>query len=164
MERAGRTTRERTCGRRWAVLAVTAGLLAGCGRAPAPGPPSAGSSPSGSPTAGATRVIVRTVATGPAVSGRASSYSRQLQGRPTASGEAYDERRLTAASRTQPLGSRLRVCRAGRCVVVVVNDRGPYDGRLMLDLSGAAAKRLGLRDLGTVTATPVREVRVRVPG
>ncbi len=170
MERAGRTTRDgargRCRGRAWVALAATAGLLVGCGGGPAPEPSAAslpGAGSSTSPSAGATRLVTRTVATGPAVSGRASSYSRQLQGRPTTSGEAYDERRLTAASRTLPLGSLVRVCRGARCLVVRVNDRGPHDGRLMLDLSGAAAKGLGLGDLGTVTATPVREVRVRVP-
>src|SRR5581483_2190751 len=77
--------------------------------------------------------------------GRASWYGRQHQRRPTASGEPYDMRALTCAHRTLPLGTRVLVTNLdnGRSVELRVNDRGPFvDGRI-LDLSYAAAERLG---------------------
>lgn len=68
---------------------------------------------------------------------------------------------LTAAHRTLPFGTRLRVCRAGRCTIVRVNDRGPYAGRRILDLSRGAAAQIGLLDNGVsrVTATVVARRR-----
>ena len=78
--------------------------------------------------------------------GLASWYGQRHQGRPTASGEAYDINRLTAAHRTLPFGTRLRVTNVenGRSVVVRVNDRGPHVAGRVLDLSLGAAKALGL--------------------
>ncbi len=75
----------------------------------------------------------------------------------TASGERFAPNGLTAAHRTLPLGTRLRVCRHGQCVVVRVNDRGPakWTGRT-LDLSRGAAARLGM--IGTGVATVQTEV------
>lgn len=72
-------------------------------------------------------------------------YSDQYQGRPTASGEVYDRRALTAAHASLPFGSIIRVAnfKTGRMVDVRVNDRKGMDGR-MLNLSGAAAHRIGL--------------------
>jgi rare lipoprotein A len=77
--------------------------------------------------------------------GKASWYGEPHHGRKTASGERYDMHALTAAHRTLPLGTKLRVTNVenGRAVVVRVNDRGPYiDGRV-IDLSRAAARQLG---------------------
>jgi rare lipoprotein A len=113
-------------------------------------------------TAPGTRTVVRTVAAGPTFRGQASWYGPGFQGRPTASGERYDAEGMTAASKTLPLGTRLRVCRASRCVVVRVNDRGPYVGDRVLDLSHAAAVQLGFDGVAVVTATPIKTVRVRV--
>lgn len=78
--------------------------------------------------------------------GAASYYSDALEGRPTASGEPYRGGELTAAHRTLPFGSRVRVSNPsnGRSVVVRVNDRGPFAGRRVIDLSRSAASRLGL--------------------
>ena len=78
--------------------------------------------------------------------GLASWYGQRHQGRPTASGEAYDMNRLTAAHRTFPFGTRLRVTNVenGRSVVVRVNDRGPHVSGRVLDLSLGAAKALGM--------------------
>ena len=59
------------------------------------------------------------------------------------------------SKRTLPFGTRLRVCRSGRCVVVRINDRGPYVGQRVLDLSYAAAQLLGYDGVEQVTATPV---------
>lgn len=90
--------------------------------------------------------------------GRATWYGPGFDGRRTASGEVFRSRlALTAAHRTLPFGTRLRVCYSGRCVVVRVNDRGPF-GNAILDLSWLAASRLGLvhAGIGQVTATVVR--------
>lgn len=81
-------------------------------------------------------------------SGEASWYSATFQGHLTANGERYDSSALTAAHRTLPLGSHVRVrsLATGKSVVVRINDRGPYvDGRI-IDLSYAAAEALGLPD------------------
>ncbi|HEX2251758.1 MAG TPA: septal ring lytic transglycosylase RlpA family protein [Thermoanaerobaculia bacterium] len=82
--------------------------------------------------------------------GEASYYHHSLEGRPTASGTPYRSARLTAAHRTLPLGSKLRVTnvRNGRSVVVEVNDRGPFHGRRVIDLSQAAARELGMLHAG----------------
>lgn len=78
--------------------------------------------------------------------GMASYYGRQFDGRRTASGERFDMDALTAAHRTLPFGSKVRVTNAanGRSVVVRINDRGPFHGNRVIDVSHAAAQRLGL--------------------
>ena len=83
--------------------------------------------------------------------GQASYYHNSLSGRPTASGEPYDPKKLTAANRTLPLGTRLRVTRIdnGKSVIVKVNDRGPFGRRgRILDLSRAAAAELDMLGVG----------------
>jgi bifunctional non-homologous end joining protein LigD len=94
--------------------------------------------------------------------GNASWYGRQHHGRRTASGELYDMRKLTAAHRTLPLGTVVRVTHVGngRSVEVRVNDRGPFvDGRIV-DVSRAAAERLGVLGLGVF---PVKLTVVTLP-
>ncbi len=83
--------------------------------------------------------------------GRASYYGRELAGNPTASGEPFDPTELTAAHRTLPLGTRVRVthARTGESVVVRVNDRGPFHGDRVIDVSRAAADSIGLTRAGT---------------
>ena len=83
--------------------------------------------------------------------GEASYYGPGFEGRKTASGERFDPGRMTAAHRTLPFGSRVRVTvpDTGRSVVVRINDRGPYHGRRVIDLSEAAARELGMHDRGT---------------
>jgi rare lipoprotein A len=90
--------------------------------------------------------------------GVASWYGRELRGRPTASGEPFRPTRLTAAHKTLPFGTVLKVRHGDEHVRVVVNDRGPYVAGRVLDLSQAAARRLGILDAG------VAEVRFRVVG
>ena len=90
--------------------------------------------------------------------GLASWYGKPFHGRTTASGERYDMHALTAAHRTLDFGTRVRVERPGRggAVIVRINDRGPFvDGRI-IDLSRAAAKKLGMIEAG------VAEVRITV--
>lgn len=86
--------------------------------------------------------------------GRASWYGHALQGLPTATGEAYDMNAMTCAHRTLPLGSLVRVTnlRNHRSLVLRVNDRGPMvdTHSRVVDLSYAAAKRLGFSHQGTV--------------
>ncbi len=81
----------------------------------------------------------------------ASFYGEEFAGRPTASGETFDPELLTAAHRTLPLGSLVSVTDAlsGRSVVVRINDRGPFHGNRVIDLSVAAARQIGLLDRGT---------------
>jgi len=84
--------------------------------------------------------------------GLASWYSDSLQGHATASGEAYDRDAMTAAHRTLPFGTRVRVTRvsSGKSVDVTINDRGPFvDGRI-IDLSRRAAKQLDMLQDGVV--------------
>jgi len=83
--------------------------------------------------------------------GRASYYSSRLHGRRTASGEPYDETALTAAHPSLPFDSMLCVTNLfnGRSTVVRVNDRGPFVGGRIIDLSLAAATKLGMLRAGT---------------
>ena len=87
--------------------------------------------------------------------GVASYYAASLHGRRTASGERYNRTALTAAHRSLPFGTLLRVKapRTGRAVLVRVNDRGPFVRGRALDLSGAAADRLRMRSRGTLRVT-----------
>ena len=78
----------------------------------------------------------------------ASYYDYSHAGFPTASGELYDPGAFTAAHRTMPFGTQLRVGYGGNSTVVTVNDRGPYADGLDIDLSGAAAEAIGLTGPG----------------
>jgi rare lipoprotein A len=129
---------------------VLALLLASCGGRAVQQPPPA--------TPAAPAVVVGQV-------GMASFYSSSLAGHRTASGERYDPHALTAAHRSLPLGTLLRVTRldptgapVGHPVVVKVNDRGPYAAGRILDLSLEAARRLGMLRAGVV------RVRIEVVG
>jgi rare lipoprotein A len=86
--------------------------------------------------------------------GQASYYDNSA-GRETASGEIFDETKLTAAHRSLPFGTVLLVTndRNGLTVQVRVNDRGPFTGGRVLDLSLAAAKQLKMLDAGVVPVT-----------
>jgi hypothetical protein len=98
------------------------------------------------PTGGRTcEVPEGLVETGQSFAGYASWYGWEFGGQPTATGAIFDPRLFTAASRTLPFGSFLRVRHGGRCALVLINDRGPY-GRLerVIDLSQAAAEHLGV--------------------
>ena len=87
--------------------------------------------------------------------GQASWYGEQHQGRATASGATFDMNQLTAAHRTLPLGTNVRVTNLdnGRSIEVVINDRGPYVGTRVIDLSREAARRLQMEHEGLA---PVR--------
>lgn len=118
---------------RW--LAALALVAWACGSAPRQAPP---------PRTGLAPAVQR---------GLATFYGVEQQGGPTASGERFDRHQLTAAHRTLPLGTRVRVTntRNGRSVEVRINDRGPYGGHgRIIDLSEAAARRLDMIEAGVV--------------
>ena len=83
--------------------------------------------------------------------GKASWYGPGFHGRKTASGERFNQHNLTAAHRELPLGTKATVINLdnGRTVEVEINDRGPYVRGRIIDLSKAAAERLGMKDAGT---------------
>jgi rare lipoprotein A len=98
--------------------------------------------------------------TGGGQEGMASYYGDSFHGRRTASGARFDSRGLTAAHRSLPFGTRVRVTHvgSGRSVVVQINDRGPFVGGRIIDLSHGAAGVLGMHGQG------VARVRVSVLG
>ena len=87
---------------------------------------------------------------GSAQAGMASYYHDRFHGRRTASGARYDKHDYSAAHKTLPLGTRVRVtdARSGKSVVVRINDRGPYARGRVIDLSRAAAREIGLTRKG----------------
>jgi len=82
--------------------------------------------------------------------GIAAIYSDKLNGRKTASGQTFSQAHLTAAHRSLPLGTTVRVVniRNNKTVEVRINDRGPYRGGRMIDLSAAAAEKVGMKKAG----------------
>jgi rare lipoprotein A len=86
--------------------------------------------------------------------GQATWYGGKHHRRPTASGERFDKRAMTAAHRTLPFGSIVRVTNLdnGRTVEVRINDRGPFGKGRIIDVSEAAARVLGMIDAGVVPA------------
>jgi rare lipoprotein A len=100
--------------------------------------------------------------------GLAAVYSDRLHGRKTASGERYDRAQLTAAHKTLPFGTRLKVTNTKnqKSVTVRINDRGPTQAGRILDLSPAAARALGIRPkgMGEVSTEVVGEAPKRNKG
>lgn len=86
------------------------------------------------------------------VTGTASWYGDKFHGKPTATGEIYNMNDLTAAHKTLPLNSMLFVTNVenGKTLMVRLNDRGPFIGDRIIDLSKASAQALGITGLGTV--------------
>ena len=84
------------------------------------------------------------------IQGKASFYGSEFNGRKTANGEIYDETALTAAHRTLPFGTVLRVTnlRNGLSVIVRINDRGPFHPDRVIDLSKNAAEEIDLITYG----------------
>jgi rare lipoprotein A len=85
--------------------------------------------------------------------GGASWYGPGFQGRKTASGERFNTHAMTAAHRSLPFGSRVKVTNnhTGRSVVVRINDRGPFVHGRIIDLSKASAQAIGISGVGRVT-------------
>lgn len=168
----------------WTIASLLAllTLLTACTTLPSPPPPH--SPPPSSPSGAAVKVPVRPETPGAAADaapvpgavandkelmageaarelehGQASWYGPRFQGRRTASGERYDMHALTAAHKTLPFGTlvRVRSLVTGREVDVRINDRGPFGPGRVIDLSRAAAAELGMLGLG------VKEVSLLVP-
>jgi rare lipoprotein A len=91
-------------------------------------------------------------------SGKASFYADKFEGSPTASGEKYKHNKLTAAHKTLPFGTKIRVTNVenNKTVEVVINDRGPYVEGRVIDLSKSAAEQLGFINRG------ITEVQIEV--
>ena len=98
-------------------------------------------------------------AVGTKIEGEASYYGPGFHGKKTASGETFNQNDYTCAHKTLPFGTVLKVVRIdnGATVEVRVNDRGPYVGDRILDLSVAAGKKIGLDKVGhaKVSATVI---------
>jgi rare lipoprotein A len=92
--------------------------------------------------------------------GRASWYGGAHRGKTTANGEKFDPSALTAAHRTLPLGTEVKVTNLanGESVNVRINDRGPYVRRRVIDLSDAAARKIGMHAKGTAEVR-IEEIR-----
>lgn len=92
------------------------------------------------------------------VSGVASWYGPGFDGKRTASGERYNMHGMTAAHRNLPFGTQVRVINEanGRSVVVTINDRGPFVGNRIIDLSRGAAQEIGMINAG------VQRVRLEI--
>ncbi|WP_187262243.1 septal ring lytic transglycosylase RlpA family protein [Pontibacter beigongshangensis] len=84
--------------------------------------------------------------------GQASYYSKKLQGRKMANGQPYRHNKLTAAHRTLPFGTRVKVTslKSNKTVKVTITDRGPFVKGRVIDLSGSAASRLNAVQAGVV--------------
>ena len=89
--------------------------------------------------------------------GKASYYANFFHGRKTSSGEIFDKNKYTAAHKTLPFGTKVRVIntRNGRSVVLKINDRGPFISGRIIDVSQIAARDLGLLTAGVVNAKVV---------
>jgi len=112
---------------------------------------SAGGSSNGS-WRDANAAIAPSSGSGRSFSGMASYYGNE-SGSKTASGQRFNQNALTAAHRTLPFGTKLRVTHGGRSVVVTINDRGPFVRGRVLDLSTAAARVVGLTGAGVGRVT-----------
>jgi rare lipoprotein A len=94
---------------------------------------------------------------GPLGRGKASWYGPGFQGRLTANGERFNTNALTAAHKTLPFGTKVKVtnARTGKSVVVRINDRGPYAHGRVIDLSKASARAIGILGVADVALTRI---------
>jgi rare lipoprotein A len=137
---------------------VAAMLIGGCSTTAAPAPAIATTPPAYSRN----RVEPSSAAQRPVKQGHvvtASRYAGRLAGNCTSNGETYNPKSLTAASRTLPMGSTVKVTNVdnGRSVKVRINDRGPYVHGRSLDLSGRAAENIGLDKKGVAKVKVSRQ-------
>ncbi|MDD2740144.1 MAG: septal ring lytic transglycosylase RlpA family protein [Methylomonas lenta] len=93
--------------------------------------------------------------------GEASWYGPGLQGKETANGETFDQKDLTAAHPSLPMGTKATVTNLenGKKVEVIINDRGPYAEDRVIDLSGAAANKLDMKKDGAVQVKIVTKAK-----
>ena len=125
-------------------------LLAGCG---------AGTPELGAPAPAEAAVAKRTAPAGPVIAGHASYYATYFHGRRMANGQRFDMASNSAAHRSLPFGTVLKVTNSanGRSAIVVVRDRGPFVRGRVLDVSPRIAGELGMKGTGVahVVAHPV---------
>jgi rare lipoprotein A len=131
-----------------ACACLLSGLLAGCAMGPGPDRPGYDRDMGGYPAE------TRARESGYTETGMISYYAEKFDGKKTASGERFDKDGFTAAHRTLPFHTKVKVTNLdnGKSVVVEVNDRGPFSSSRILDLSPAAARKIGLMTKGTVKA------------
>jgi len=129
------------------IMAGVILIIAGC----APAPVYLGGPPTG--VESGTRPAIQGSGVNPTLSGLASYYGKEFHGKKTASGEPFDMNAMTAAHRTLPFNTTVKVTstRNGKSVRVRINDRGPFIAGRIIDLSYAAAKMIGLLSVGPVT-------------
>ena len=123
----------------WLLCGLLVGDLAACGANTSQAP-----STTPEPESGGSRRRTQ--------NGKATWYGPRFHGRKTASGERYNQNAFTAAHRTLPFGTRVRVTnkKNGKSVQVRINDRGPFGGRAIIDLSRAAARDIDMISDGIV--------------
>jgi rare lipoprotein A len=140
------------------AFALVWGLTAQAADAPKPAA-AASAAPLASPAAPAAPAAATAVETG-----LAAVYSDRLNGRPTASGQRYDRSRLTAAHKTLPFGTQVKVTNVKnhKSITVRINDRGPTQAGRILDLSPTAARAIGIGPNGMAEVTA--EVVGEAPG
>jgi rare lipoprotein A (peptidoglycan hydrolase) len=136
-----------------AVFVASAVVQSGCSLSSRPAAPAGDVTASGVVTNVSRGTAFKTVGVG-----KASWYGPGFRGRKTASGEIFDDAKLTAAHKSLPLGSKARVINLGngKTVQVEINDRGPFAEGRIIDLSRAAAHALGMIDGG------IADVRVEL--
>jgi rare lipoprotein A len=131
------------------AIFIGANLWMGCALHPGPNRPGYDRDMGGYPAETQAREI------GFTETGVISYYAEKFHGRKTASGEKFDKEAFTAAHRTLPFQTKIKVTNLsnGKTVTVIVNDRGPFSESRILDISPAAARKIGLIALGTTKAT-----------
>ena len=89
------------------------------------------------------------------IDGKASYYANMFQGRKTANGQIFDQGKLTAAHRTLPFGTKVKVTNINnhKSVIVTINDRGPFIRGRIIDLSSSAFKAIGNPRTGVLNVT-----------
>ena len=120
--------------------------------APAPAAAPATTAAPAAPKVEETKAAVAPAAAGDVTTGKAAWYGKKFNGRKTASGQRYNAAKLTAASNTLPFGTLVRVTNVKnkKSVVVRINDRGPKQADRIIDVSRAAAAKLGMFKAGVV--------------
>jgi len=106
-------------------------------------------------TLATTPIMPQAFAKGAVLTGVASWYGPGFHGRTTANGEKYNMHQLTAAHKSLKFGTKVRVTnkKNGKSVIVRINDRGPYVGSRIIDLSKSAAEVIGMIGPGTASVT-----------
>ena len=127
-------------------LSLSLALLSSQAGAQAAKPADPPAAPAAAPAAAAAAAPAAAAPSGDAMTGIAAVYGTRFAGRKTASGKRYNPNALTAAHNTLPFGTRVKVTgvKSKRSAVVVITDRGPTTAGRIIDLSSAAARKIGM--------------------